>query len=248
VNSIHYAQKVKVPVVAGTKPFLHEAAIIPGMRLLVIEDDQEILGFLRAHLPREGFAVDTADTGRAALALLAINEYDLVILDLNLPDMSGEEIVVYLQAGKHVPPTLMLTVISDLASKVRLFAAGADDYLEKPFSFDELVARIRALLRRGRESVLSVITIEDITIDTARRTARKRDTALLLTAKEFALLEYLLNKRGAIVSKSSLIEHLWDGSADPFSNAIDMHLMNLRKKLGTPGIIHTARGRGYVID
>lgn len=218
------------------------------MRVLIVEDDPELAGFLKAHLPARGFVVDVAEDGASGVALVHGNEYDLVVLDLNLPDMPGEAVVREVQSGKHVPPILMLTVVGDAESKVRLLAAGADDYLVKPFSFDELVARMRALLRRPRERIPDVLSAGNLTLDADKQTVIRGAEPLALTMKEFTLLEFLLRQRGTIVPKSRLIEHAWDSSSDPFSNSLDTHMTNLRRKLGEPDLIRTVHGRGYVID
>ncbi|MEA2701624.1 MAG: hypothetical protein QOE22_333 [Candidatus Parcubacteria bacterium] len=218
------------------------------MRILIIEDDPEMLGFLRAHLPARGFVVDGAGTGADGLGLARTNEYDLLLLDLNLPDMPGEAVVAELQTDTRVPPILMLTVVGDADSKVRLLSAGADDYLAKPFSFEELVARMRALLRRPHELTHDVLSTGNLTLDTGRQVVTREGEPLALTRKEFMLLSYLMRHRGTVVPKSRLIEHAWDASSDSFSNALDTHMANLRKKLGEPDPIRTMHGRGYVVD
>lgn len=218
------------------------------MRVLVVEDDREIAGFLASHLPRAGFAVDTAYTGASALSLVRVNEYDLLILDLHLPDMGGDQVCAEVRRKKRVPPMLVLTVVSDVSSKVRLLNIGADDYLPKPFSFDELIARMRALLRRPVETAPDSIAAGDLEMDISRHTVTRAGEKIPLTRKEFAILEYMLRHRGRLVPKTALIEHVWDASADPFSSSIETHMTNLRKKLGQPTLIHTLHGRGYRID
>ena len=210
------------------------------MKVLIVEDDPEMREFLRAHLPAQGFTVDAAGTGAEGLKLAGTSEYDLVLLDLNLPDMRGEEIVTALHADEPVPPILMLTVIGDADSKVRLLAAGADDYLAKPFSFDELVARMRALLRRSRELTPDVLSVGDLVLDACKQTVTRKGKAVPLTLKEFTLFAYLMRHQGTIVPKSKLIEHAWNASADPFSNSLETP--------GKPDPIRTMHGRGYVID
>lgn len=218
------------------------------MKVLLIEDDSHMRGFLRAHLPPRGFVIDTAEDGEKGLRLFRTSEYELVLLDLNLPDMPGEEVVRKLQEGEHVPPILMLTVTGDAPSKVRLLSAGADDYLAKPFSLDELVARMHALLRRSRDRTPDVLSVEDITLDIRKQTVTRNEKAIPLTLKEFCLFSFLMRHQGMVISKGTLIEQVWDGSIDPFSNSLDTHMTNLRRKLGKPDPITTVHGRGYSIN
>jgi len=218
------------------------------MRVLVIEDDTEIAGFLSSHLPRAGFAVDVVHTGAAALSLIRVNEYDLIIIDLHLPDMGGDQICAAVRRKKRIPPMIILTVVADTASKVRLLNSGADDYLQKPFSFVELVARMRALLRRPVDVAPETMMVGDIEMDIGKHVVTRSGVALPLTRKEFAILEYLFRHRGVLVSKTALVEHVWDISADPFSSAIETHMTNLRKKLGEPTVVRTIHGRGYRVD
>ncbi len=217
------------------------------MRTLIIEDDQEIAGFLDAHLPAHGFACDLADTGEEGTRLSRLHSYDLVILDLNLPDMNGEEVIRHIREESPTVPVLMLTVVGDPAMKVRLLSAGADDYLEKPFSFEELVARMRALLRRSHEVIPDLLYVGDLKVDAQQRLAWYRSRLLPLTRKEFALLEYLVRRHGSVIPKEELIEHVWNAKADLFSNAVETHLANVRKKIGKGQLIRTVHGRGYVI-
>lgn len=217
------------------------------MRVLIIEDDEHMLAFLRAHLPPRGFVLDAAGTGAEGLRLARVNAYDLVLLDLNLPDMRGEEIVEAIQQGERVPPILMLSVVGDTESKVRLLSAGADDYLAKPFSFDELVARMHALLRRPHEVTSNVLCVDDLALDLSRQLLTRNGKPIPLTLKEFMLFTYLMRHQGTVVAKSTLIEHAWNERADPFSNSLDTHMANLRRKLGKPDPIRTVHGRGYVV-
>lgn len=218
------------------------------MKILVIDDDVHITDFLQAHLPARGFAVDVGRTGARGIALARVNEYDLVVLDLNLPDMSGTEVCVALREGVRGMPILMLSVIGDSATKTRLLDAGADDYLGKPFCFDELVARMRALLRRPSAIVPDVLHAKGVALDAHAQSARRGVQKLSLTPKEFALLEFLMRRRGSVVSKESLLEHVWDSQVNIFSASVDTHMANLRRKLGRPALIHTIRGKGYRIS
>lgn len=218
------------------------------MRVLVVEDDVHISDFLKSHLPKQGFAVSVARDGAEGLRLFEQRQYDLVILDLNLPDMTGEQVVEKIHENEHVPPILMLTVVPDTKAKVRLLNAGADDYILKPFSLDELVARMRALLRRSSDVTPSVLTVGDVALDAEQHTVHRSDTEIALTQKEFMLLEFLMRNYGVAVKKSTLIEHVWDAVDAPTSNAVDTHVANIRKKLGQPNIIHTVHGRGYKVE
>ncbi len=218
------------------------------MRILIIEDDQEIAGFLGQHLPPQGFACDLAATGEEGVRLAQLHGYDLIALDLNLPDMDGEDVVTHLRESSPVVPILMLTVVGTSESKVRLLSAGADDYLEKPFVFEELVARMRALLRRSHAVIPDVLQAGDLKIDAQQRRAWYRSRLLPLTGKEFSLLEYLMRHQGSVVPKEELIEHVWSAAADPFSNSVETHLANVRKKIGKDKLIRTIHGRGYVIS
>ena len=218
------------------------------MRVLVIDDDVMITGFLQDHLTDAGFAIDIAHDGATGIHCARINEYDLVLLDLNLPDMLGGEVIKMISTFEKRPPVLLLTVVADPWSKVELINAGADDYLVKPFLLDELIARMRALLRRGTNMASDVLTAGDVTLDVRAQMAWRAGTILPLTRKEICLLEYLLRNPGRVVSKTELVEHVWDGSVNPFSAAIDTHLTNLRKKLREPCPIQTVHGRGYLIS
>lgn len=218
------------------------------MRVLAIEDDASLGAFLKANLPSAGFAVDVAETGAQGAKLSRINDYDLVLLDLNLPDMRGEEVMGSLCARERTVPVLALTVIADADAKIRLLNAGADDYLVKPFVFGELVARMRALLRRPAHVIPDVLSAGTLELDARSQSARRKGRELRLTRKEFALLEYLLRRKGSVVSKAELVEHAWDSSANAFSSSIDTHLANLRRKLGSPDVIETIHARGYRIS
>jgi len=202
---------------------------------------------LEARIPRHGFVVDTAADGAAGIAQARMNAYDLVLLDLNLPDMPGEAVVKAMRAGDRTAPILMLSVVANADMKARLLNAGADDYLEKPFSFDELVARMRALLRRPHRVTPTTLTVGDLVFDTGTQAVTRAGRSIQLTRIELALLEYLLREAGSVVARDTLIEHVWNSSADPFSNSFDSHLYNLRKKLGEPPLINTVHGRGYQI-
>lgn len=218
------------------------------MRILLVEDDEHLRDFLSSHIPQHGFITDAVLDGSSGLLALENDSYDLVILDLNLPDISGEAFITRLRQKKNTLPVLMLTVVPDTDTKVRLLQSGVDDYLVKPFALEELIARIRALLRRVEATTSSVLSVDDLVLDSLRQTVHRGEQEIHLTKKEFALLEYLMRRSGAMVSKNELIEEVWETVQNPFSNAIDTHIANIRRKLGKPGIIHTIHGRGYKVE
>lgn len=221
------------------------------MRILIIEDDIETQRALAACLKSACFAVDTADAGDKGLYLAQTNDYDLVISDYVLPEKNGLEICETLRAEGKTMPILILSVKGETPTKVEILNRGADDYLTKPYSFDELLARVQALLRRPKTITSSIITVGDITIDSAQQTVANGKKNLQLTRKEFSLLEYLARVQGTVVSRSTIMEHVWDIEGDVFSNTIEAHILNLRKKLATitkRKLIHTVSGRGYKLD
>lgn len=221
------------------------------MRLLIVEDDQSIREFLRTHLEAESFAVDVAEDGERGSYLARTNEYDLIILDLNLPVKDGLQVCSEIRASGKSMPILILSVRSQIPEKVALLEAGADDFLTKPFSFRELLARIRAMLRRPARIVSETISIGDLVIDATNHTVIRAGKEIYLTRKEFALLEYMARNRGRLLSRGMIMEHVWDKNADAFSNTIETHILNLRKKIDSEGdqkLIHTIPGRGYKFD
>lgn len=221
------------------------------MRILVIEDDPDVRGALAACLAAESFAVDEAADGAEGYYLARLNDYDLIVTDYLLPKKDGLELCADLRSlGKPVP-ILVLSVKSTVPDKVALLEQGADDYLTKPFSYEELVARVRALLRRPPQIEQAVIVVGDVTIDSARQIVRCGAKDVYLTRKEFSLLEYLAQRQGTVVSRSMLMEHVWNMERDLFSNTIEAHILNLRKKLGGRArskLIHTVPGRGYKLE
>lgn len=217
------------------------------MKVLLIEDDENIADFLSVHLPAHSFVVDVAQNGASSLRLMRTNEYDIVVLDYHLPDMNGEEVIGRLRAQGIPTPVLLLTVVTDAWSKARLLDAGADDYLEKPFLLEELVARMRALLRRAPHAPKDILKSGNLTLDTETQLVQRAGKIIPLTRKEFVLLEYLLHHKGKLVPKTTLIEHAWDSSGNPFSATLDTHMTNLRRKLGSPELIETVHGRGFLV-
>jgi DNA-binding response OmpR family regulator len=220
------------------------------MRLLVVEDEEDLAEGLRVGLSRSGYAVDVATDTAQAYDCLTVNEYDLMLLDVNLPDGDGFTLCRSLRAGEIPTPgdddvrILMLTARGDLTDRVRGLDDGADDYLVKPFHLAELQARIRALLRRDTSGTTSRLTVGDLVLDTARHEAALRGVPLALTRKEFGVLEYLMTRPGRVVSSEELLEHVWDANADPFTQTVRVTVGTLRRKLGE-GSIETVVGSGY---
>jgi DNA-binding response OmpR family regulator len=222
------------------------------MRVLVVEDERDLADAIVRGLRRHGYAVDVAFGSAPAEEKLRSGGYDLAVLDWNLPDGSGLELCRRVVDGRlpslegRRPRVLMLTARDDIEDRVAGLDAGADDYLVKPFAFAELAARARALLRR-EETKPPVLAVGDISLDPARFEASRAGSPLTLTAKEFALLEYLMAHAGEVLSQETLLEHVWDEMADPFTNTVRVTVSNLRKKLGEPQPIETVPGRGYVL-
>jgi DNA-binding response OmpR family regulator len=220
------------------------------MRLLVVEDEEDLAEGLRVGLARTGYAVDVALDAAEAYDRLTVNEYDLMLLDVNLPDGDGFTLCRSLRSGEVATPgdgdlrVLMLTARGGLEDRVRGLDEGADDYLVKPFALAELLARVRALLRRDTAGTSSVVTVADIVLDVARHTVTLRGERLALTPKEFGVLEYLMTRPGRVVSSEELLEHVWDAHADPFTQTVRVTVGTLRRKLGE-GSIDTVTGRGY---
>jgi two-component system OmpR family response regulator len=214
------------------------------VRVLVVEDEEKLSSLLRQGLRREGMAVDLAFTGTEAVVRATSTNYDLILLDLMLPEIDGFEVCRRLRANDVWSPTLMLTALDDVDSRVRGLDSGADDYLAKPFSFAELLARMRALVRRGSPPRPTLLTVDDLRLDPAGRRVWLRADELSLTAREFAMLELFMRHPGEVVSRFELLEHVWDGSYENRSNVIEVYIGYLRDKLGRE-LIETVRGSGY---
>ena len=218
------------------------------MRLLLVEDEAPLAESLARGLRELSFAVDVVADGVEANMQAALNEYDAIILDLSLPRRDGLDVCRELRRRAIAVPVIMLTARTALDDKVSGFDAGADDYLVKPFAFAELVARLRALLRRPRATVADVLTLGDLVVDTRSQTARRGERALPLTTREYALLEHLARHAEALVSRASISAHVWDDNHDPFSNNVEVLMARLRRKLEGPQevrMIETRRGAGY---
>lgn len=221
------------------------------MRALIVDDDIDTQTFLKSRLEEYCFACDTSDDGEHALSLSRINEYDIILLDFSLPKKSGYQICETLRAENNTVPIIMISGTKEVPHKVNGFRIGIDDYITKPFLFDELYARMQAVLRRPRTLEQPVLTIEDLVLDTAKQTVRRSGNHIYLTRKEFSLLEFLMRNAGSVVSRGSIMEHIWDVNLDPFSNTIETHILNLRKKIDRDSmvkLIHCVPGRGYKID
>ena len=216
------------------------------MRILVIEDEPRILAFLSRGLQAEGFVVDGAGDGAAGLARAAAGRYDLVVLDLLLPRLGGLEVLRHLQRERPDLPVVIVSARSDLPTKLRGFDLGACDYISKPFSFDELIARVRAQLRSGhRVDSGSVMQAGALTLDVARREARLGEVVAELSDREFRLLHHLVRHQGEVVSRERLLSEVWGYHFDPRSNVVDVCVRRLRKKLGSEAPIETVRHGGY---
>ena len=220
------------------------------MRILLVEDDINISRSLSSALKEANYAVDVAADGERGYFLAATNSYDLIILDYNLPRLNGREIVKKLREEEKCVPILMLTVHGELDDKVDLLNLGADDYLVKPFALSEILARIKAILRRPESWQSRLLKIGDLELDPDKFLATENGKRVMLSSKEFSLLEYLLKNKGRIMSRQEIMEHVWDENANPFSNTIEAHISNLRKKLesGQKKMIFTISNRGYKID
>lgn len=221
------------------------------MRVLIIEDTVEFLTLLKNRLEEKCFAVDSAYDGDRGLFLAKSNDYDIILLDRALPGKSGFDICKELRAfGKHTP-IIIISVSNDTPQKVTGLELGADDYLGKPFLFDELYARMQAVLRRPPVQNSCILMFADVILDTNKQRVTRGKDAIYLTRKEFSLLEYLMKHAGSVVSRGEIMEHIWDANLDPFSNTIETHILNLRKKLhrgNRKKIIHSVPGRGYKVD
>ena len=221
------------------------------MRILVVEDERKVASFLRQGLQEEGHAVETAADGAAALDLLLEGPgYDLVVLDLMLPKRDGFDVLKSLRERKVQTPVLVLTARDGVADKVAGLDLGADDYLTKPFSFDEFLARVRALLRRGGGQRTPILKVADLSLDPATRTVTRGSRRITLTAREYALLEYFLRNVGRVLTRPMIAQHVWGLDFDTESNIIDVYVGYLRRKIdgeGEPRLLHTVRGAGYTL-
>ena len=220
------------------------------MKVLIIEDDRTLAKNLKQVLVKAGFAVDTANTRENGLAETEINEYDCIVLDINLPDGRGFDLLADLRNTGNKTPVIIVTARGQVEDRIKGLNIGADDYVPKPVDSNELIARIRAVIRRNTQSALPVLTIGNLVVKPAQHTATAGKHVLDLTAKEFAVLEYLAQHNGQIITRAMLMEHVWGSDFETFSNVIDVYIRNLRRKLEshTPtGLIKTIRGKGYIL-
>jgi len=218
------------------------------MKILIIDDEPAIVQFLKDGLEANMYIVETAADGERGAFLGRTGTYDLIILDCMLPKLDGAGVLAEIRQDKKHIPVLMLTVKAELANKEELFRLGADDYLTKPFLFDELLLHVKALLKRPARIEGELYKVDNLTLNTRTKIIRRGSKEIYLTRREFALLEYLMGNRNKIVSRNQILEHVWDYNADPFSNSVETHLASLRKKLNqgqNRNLIHTFTGRGY---
>jgi len=220
------------------------------MRVLVIEDEPGVAGFVKKGLREASYAVDMSNNGTDGFDLACSNQYDVIVLDLMLPGKDGFTVLHELRSRGVRTPVICLTARDAVDDRVKGLDLGADDYLTKPFSFAELHARIRALLRRGQRMTTNPIVVADLTVDVLARSVHRGERQIDLSPNEFALLEYLARNAGHVLSRTMILEHVWDMNQDPMTNVVDVHINRLRKKVDTgfhPPLIHTIRGVGYVL-
>ena len=223
------------------------------MKILLIEDEKDLADSLKQNFEAECFAVDWAEDGEKGSFMARTNDYDIILLDYVLPEKNGAQVCKEIRDDERDTPIVILTVKSELPIKINLFNLGADDYIVKPFSYQELLLRMKAILRRPKRIESETVKTKDIIIDPDNQEVRNQNNnkKVHLTRREFMLLEYLARNKGKIISRGSLMEHVWDMNVDPFSNTIESHILNLRRKIEkiTPKkIIHTIPGRGYRIE
>lgn len=219
-------------------------------RLLVVEDETKVATFIKKGLETQRYTVETADDGREGKRMVAERAYDLIILDLNLPFVSGLELCAFIRTKQPSVPVLMLTALGSVADKLAGFDAGADDYLVKPFDFMELMARVKVLLKRTAEVGPTVLQVADLELDLNEKIARRQGQTIDLTAREFALLEYLIRNAGRVVSRNDIAEHVWDINFDTGTNVIDVYISYVRNKIDKDfptKLIHTIVGMGYML-
>ena len=220
------------------------------MKILLVEDDESVARFVKKGLGENGFTVDVAVNGEDGLHLAIEEKYDLIILDIMLPKVNGDEILRTMRHTNIETPVIFLTAKDAQKDIIDGFNVGADDYMVKPFSFHELLARIRAILRRGKTSSSTVLSVGNLTLDQLTREVKRDDTVIDLTPKEYALLEYFMRHAGQVLTRTMISEHVWNYDFDTMTNVIDVHINHLRSKVDkdfSPKVIHTIKGVGYVL-
>src|SRR2546430_5848351 len=220
------------------------------MRVLVIEDEKKTASFIRKALQAEGFAVDVCHDGDEAWCAARLTPFDVIVLDIMLPGRDGLSLLRQWREQKNATPVLLLSARGEVNERVEGLNLGADDYLPKPFVLAELIARVRALGRRGSESKPAVLRVSDLTLDTVTHQAKRRGVSIELTSREYRLLEYLMRSAGCICGRMAILEKVWDYNFDPGTNMVDVNIMRLREKIDAdfePKLLHTVRGIGYVI-
>lgn len=220
------------------------------MRILLVEDEQSLRKVVQRRLEQENYGVDSTGDGLDAMSYIDAGSYDCILLDIMLPGANGLEILQYLRNKKITTPVLLLTAKDSIQDRVKGLDTGADDYLTKPFSLEELSARVRALLRRGTEDKSPVLTVSDLTMDIAARRVFRGDTEIELTSKEYALLEYMMRNAGQVLTREQIVEHVWNFEYEYDSNIVDVYMRYLRRKIDAPfpqKLLHTIRGHGYTI-
>lgn len=220
------------------------------MRILVVEDERDLNRIITKHLKKNNYSVDSCFDGQEALDFISYSEYDLIITDIMMPNVDGYEFIDKLRANKNNTPVIMLTAKDALEDKIVGLDSGADDYIVKPFEFDELLARIRVLMRRNYGLATNIIQIEEVTLDLAKKQVTKSGEIIDLTGKEYEVLEYLMKNKGSILSRDQILNHVWDYEYEGASNIVDVIIKNIRKKLDRGEgntIIYTKRGLGYFV-
>jgi response regulator arlR len=220
------------------------------MKILVVEDERDLNRIITKHLKKNNYSVDSCFNGQEALDFISYSEYDLIITDIMMPNVDGYEFIDKLRANKNNTPVIMLTAKDTLEDKIVGLDSGADDYIVKPFEFDELLARIRVLMRRNYGLATNIIQIEEVTLDLAKKQVAKSGEIIDLTGKEYEVLEYLMKNKGSILSRDQILNHVWDYEYEGASNIVDVIIKNIRKKLDRGEgntIIYTKRGLGYFV-
>jgi response regulator arlR len=220
------------------------------MKILVVEDERDLNRIITKHLKKNNYSVDSCFDGQEALDFISYSEYDLIITDIMMPNVDGYEFIDKLRANKNNTPVIMLTAKDTLEDKIVGLDSGADDYIVKPFEFDELLARIRVLMRRNYGLATNIIKIEEVTLDLAKKQVAKSGEIIDLTGKEYEVLEYLMKNKGSILSRDQILNHVWDYEYEGASNIVDVIIKNIRKKLDRGEgntIIYTKRGLGYFV-